>query len=228
MDVAQPDAPVKPVYLFLDEGGNLDFSPSGTKYFTLSCVAAQRPFAWDAPLTELRYELLERGLDIDRFHASEDKQDTRNRVFAIIGESLARVRVDSVVVEKAKTEPGLREDKQFYPEMVGRLLQYAMEHLPWKPFREAIVITDRLPIQRKRQAIEKAVKETLASMLPVGIRYRIIHHESKSCCGLQVADYFNWAVFRAWESGDRRSLELVEAAVKSQSDIFEQGQDRYY
>src|SRR6185312_436658 len=152
----------KPVYLFLDEGGNLDFSPSGSKYFTLTCVAALRPFKWDHGLTELKYELLELGLSIDRFHATEDKQATRDRVFAVLRESLDNIRVDSVIVEKAKTDPDVREDRVFFPKMMGYLLRYAVKRLPWVPFSEAIVITDSIPINRKRALVEKAVKETLA------------------------------------------------------------------
>ncbi|MBI4325920.1 MAG: DUF3800 domain-containing protein [Chloroflexi bacterium] len=32
------------LYLFLDEAGNLDFSPSGTRYFMLGSVTKERPF----------------------------------------------------------------------------------------------------------------------------------------------------------------------------------------
>jgi len=215
-------------YIFLDEGGNLDFSPTGTKYFTLTCVSTERPFHWDGHLINYKYELLEAGIDIGRFHATEDKQNVRNRVFEIIGQSLETVRVDSVIVEKSKTYPEIQADQKFFPRMVGYLLRFVIKRLEWDSFAGAIVITDRLPIQRKKQAIEKAVKETLAEMLPQGIRYKIFHHDSQSCCGLQVADYFNWAIYRAWENQDRRSLVLVESAIKSQFDIFEKGDKHFY
>ena len=32
------------LYMFIDEGGNFDFSPGGTKYFTLSCLTEKRLF----------------------------------------------------------------------------------------------------------------------------------------------------------------------------------------
>ena len=31
-------------YIFLDEGGNFDFSPKGTRFFTLTSVTKARPF----------------------------------------------------------------------------------------------------------------------------------------------------------------------------------------
>jgi len=78
------------LYIFLDEGGNLDFSPNGTKFFTVSTITKCRPFALDADLLALKYDLLEEGLDLDCFHASEDRQLVRNRVFSLIGRHLAQ------------------------------------------------------------------------------------------------------------------------------------------
>jgi hypothetical protein len=79
---------------------------------------------------------------------------------------------------------------------------------------------DCLPVQKKRKAVEKAIKTTLQQMLAATVRFRILHHDSKSCCSLQAADYFNWAVYRRRDRGDDGSLNLVKRAVKSQFDIF--------
>jgi len=38
------------LYIFLDESGNFDFSPKGTKYFVLSAVSTLDPVASHAPL----------------------------------------------------------------------------------------------------------------------------------------------------------------------------------
>lgn len=32
------------LYIFLDEGGNFDFSTGGTKYFTITALSKERPF----------------------------------------------------------------------------------------------------------------------------------------------------------------------------------------
>ena len=42
--------PLRHLYLFLDEAGNLDFSPNGTRYFMLGSVTKERPFrAYQGP-----------------------------------------------------------------------------------------------------------------------------------------------------------------------------------
>ena len=57
------------LYIFLDEGGNMDFSPSGTKYFTLTSLSKERPFEAHKPLCELKYNLIELGTEIEYFRA---------------------------------------------------------------------------------------------------------------------------------------------------------------
>src|SRR5262245_6525948 len=110
-------------YIFLDEGGNLDFSPNGTPYFTITSVLTARPFHADAPLTDLRFELMENGSDAEYFHAANDDWPTRRRVFDILAQFRSTFRVDSVIAEKRKAAPSVRADQRFYPELLGYLLR---------------------------------------------------------------------------------------------------------
>ena len=61
------------LYLFLDEGGNLDFSASGTRFFILSSVARIRPFHGHAQLAELKYEVRDSHLLRGDVKARHDK-----------------------------------------------------------------------------------------------------------------------------------------------------------
>jgi len=216
------------LYLFLDEAGNLDFSPNGTRYFLLGGITKERPFQAYQELVELKYDLIEQGVDLEYFHAAEDRQATRNRVFAIIQRHLAGVRVDALLVEKRKTTPALRVEEKFYPHMIGQLLQSILAEHRLEDFAEVIVFTDRLPVQRKRGAVEKAVKQTLAALLPPGTRYRVLHHDSKSNHDLQIADYCTWAVYRKWALGDTRSWTLIAGAVKKEWDYHQAEASTYY
>lgn len=210
----------KPLYVFLDESGNLDFSPNGTRYFVLTGVWLPRPFPCDSDLHSLRFDLIESGLDIEYFHASDDRQPTRDRVFDLIRERIDSFRADALIVEKRRIDQSLRVDTAFYPRMIGQLLSRIIANCVAERWTELIVITDRIPVNRKRKAVEKAVRTTLSHMLPDQVRHRILHHDSKSCAGLQIADYFNWAIYRAWDRNDRRSLRVVESAVVSQTDAL--------
>ena len=120
------------------------------------------------PLSSLKYDLIEVGLDIEYFHASEDRQAVRDQVFAIISNNLRDFRIDSLIVEKRKTGPALQVLERFYPKMIGYLIRYVLEPRNLRDYAEVIVITDSIPVSRKREAIEKAVKQTLSRMLPIG------------------------------------------------------------
>jgi hypothetical protein len=71
------------LYIFLDEAGNLDFSPTGTRFFLFGAITKERPFHAYKELTELKYDLTELGTELEYFHASENAQPVRNRVFDI-------------------------------------------------------------------------------------------------------------------------------------------------
>lgn len=197
-------------------------------FFTVTSVLKFRPFSTYAKLTDLRYDLIETGLDIEYFHASEDRQAVRDKVFEIIKDDSSNFIVDSVIAEKRKTGPALQIPEMFYPKMLGYLLRYVLKKLDFSNISEVIVITDRLPVSKKKDIFEKAVKTTLKEMLPGDVKYRILHHDSKSAYGLQVADYYNWAIFRKWERKDPRSYDLICQSVRSQFEIFRTGERYYY
>jgi hypothetical protein len=215
-------------YIFLDEGGNLDFSPKGTRYFTLTAVSQQRPFPAVDPLISLKWDLIETGLDLQCFHAAEDTQRVRDQVFDVIRMHLASICIDALIVEKPKTGPALQKAEQFFPRMLGYLLKYALQRPPARGADEVLVFTDTIPVNKKRRAIEKALKKALAAELPSGVKYRLFHHYSRSCMGLQVADYCNWAIFRKWERADTRSYDLIRTGVRSEFEIFRTGTRLYY
>ena len=217
-----------PLYVFLDEGGNFDFSTNGTTYFTLTCASCTRPFPWFQPLADLRYDLLEAGWDLERFHASEDHWKVRQQAFAEIAKHTAEFRVDSLVVEKRKTAPSLQPIEVFYPRMLGYLLRYVIEGGLREGHSQVLVITDTLPLKKKRNAIRKGIQLTLPSMLPSGVSYEILHHSSQSSVGLQLADYCNWAIYRKWQPGDKTHYKGIRAAISSEFDIFASGTITYY
>lgn len=218
-------------YIFLDEGGNLDFSNSGSKYFTITAVSMRRPFLLHTELDTYKYNLIEHSIkpriELEFFHCAEDNRHIRKEVFSKLSDGLPKHCVDTVIVEKRKTGPALRSDEQFYPRMLGYLLRFIVERVP-ENTSEIVVLTDSIPVQKKRRAIEKAIKSTLAEMLPQALPYTLMHHSSKSHYGLQIADYLNWCVLRKWEKGDIEMYSFVEHLVRSEFDIFKSGTTRYY
>jgi Protein of unknown function (DUF3800) len=220
--------PTRFLYIFLDESGNLDFSGNGSRFFLITGVVQERPFEAYKALYDLRYDLIEAGDDIHWFHATEDKQAVRNRVFAIIQQNLDGMRVDALIVEKRKTHPNLQQESRFYPEMLGYLLRHVLGATDLEPYKEVIVMTARLKSGAQSKEFEKIVKVTLAKMLPEKVRWRVLHHPSHCNFDLQIADYCSWAIYRKWNDSDNRSYNLISSAVRKEFDIFSRGTKFYY
>lgn len=216
------------LYIFLDESGNLDFSIKGTKYFVLTSISKTRPFGAYKEMTELKYDLIESGLNMEYFHASEDRQVVRDKVFEIVKKHLKGIRIHSLIIEKRKTGKALRAEENFYPEIMGYLIKYVLNGVNLAEIKEVLIFTDSIPIKRKRNAIEKAIKEVLKRVLPDTLNYKIFHHVSKSNLELQTVDYCSWAIYRKWESNDSRSYAFIENVIKSEFDIFKTEPTNYY
>lgn len=207
-------------YLFLDEAGNFDFGPAGTGHLVLACVSMDRPFAPLPDLLDLKYDLIESGCaPLSHFHASEDRQAVRDAVLSVAVRHLDHIRVDALIVEKGRVVPGLRAAEALYSWALRRLLIPVLAPgagggLP------VHVFTDRLPLNRRRDAAEKAIKQSLSEALPFPVPFQLLHHESRTNLNLQLADYFTWALFRKWERVDTRPYDLIKSALRSERLAF--------
>jgi len=214
------------IFIFFDESGNLDFSPTGTRYYFFGALTTRTPAKLVGPLNELRYDLIGSGLEIEYFHATEDKQAVRNEVFDRIVK-VGSFEYDCIVIEKRKLNPILHIPQRFYPQFASYLLQYIFNRYQDDPAERIVVITDKIPVKRKRKAIEKAfmtyIRQNLQSR-----PFSILHHRSASHAGLQAADYCNWAIHKKWKDNERRPYNLIRQFIKSELDILQTGSEHFY
>jgi len=218
----------KNLYLFLDESGNYDFSPKGTKCLVFACLTTVDPHCGLQELYDLKHKFIQKGLPLEYFHATEDKQLVRDEVFNII-QNCENFVVDSVIVEKRKANPNIRPIEKLYPMIYKCLIQYVCNRYSGHGFNRMIIFTDRIPIEKKRKTVEKALKMSIKTCIPSNMRnYCILHHDSKSHCYLQIVDYCCWAIYRKRNSGDVRSYNLIKDKVVSEFDIFQRGRTQYY
>lgn len=216
------------IYMFIDESGNFDYSKKGTQYYVFTCLTLSRPFEFIEYCDEYKHRLLENKRDISRFHCAEDNRHVRKEVFGIIARNLNAFRFDSLVIEKSKCNPSIREIEIFYPKMFGYLLKYICSQNILRGSQRLVIITDKIPVPKNRKLIERGIKSTLVDVMPSNISYSIYHHQSASHYGLQLVDYGNWSIFRKWESEDTQFYDLIKPSIKSEFDIFSRGNTHYY
>ena len=71
-------------YIYLDESGNLDFNNTGSRHFVLCAMITSTVAETQGLLHCLKSKLLEDGVDKEYFHATEDRQFVRNKVFQVM------------------------------------------------------------------------------------------------------------------------------------------------
>jgi len=208
-------AGARPLYVFFDEAGDLTFSSHGTRHYLCGVSLTHDPWAFERSFAALREELFRGDMIPAGFHASEDRQEVRDRVFAEICR-IGNIRHEVVVIEKAGVPTAFRDRTRFYTFMADHVLRFALDRHP--SAGPVVVITDSLPVKRQRGAVTKGMKACLSDVLG-DRRYVLEHQPSAAQAGLQVADYLNWAVFRRWERGDLRSYCLVEDLIERESGV---------
>ena len=183
--------------LFLDEAGNFDFTEKGTPFLIVCATLLDISAARSGELSLLRYELNAHGHDIESFHASANTPYVRGAFMRRITAAGANYQVFAIVLDKSLRPHPPADLSQVYVDLFKFVL--AMSH---PASGDCPVYADRVPLQRSRKAIMKAVRQ--------GAGHRSVHfHSSASSLELQIADYCTWAVWRQLVSKDFKPLEAL-------------------
>jgi hypothetical protein len=214
-------------YIFSDESGDLTFSrkPNVSRYFVVCTISLDKCDIGNA-LLELRRELVWQKLQLgDYFHASEDRQVVRDRVFEVIRAS--DLVVDATIMEKSKAQPQVFKDKYrffqtgwffHFKNIVPRLV--TAKH-------EMMITVASVGTNRERAHFKSSINDvsyqvanganTVVDFLPCG---------SDPC--LQIADYCSWAIWRKWEHQDERSYRLISNKIVREYDLWRAGSVHHY
>lgn len=227
---------MRTLFIFIDESGNFDFSPKGTKYFILSAVSTLNPLGKEK-LEEIKYDLMKNGINLEYFHATEDKQVVRNKVYSFI-ENLKDIEIDSVIAQKNKTNPSLYvSTKKKKPKKGEKLYTLALQTLLQYIFRrynnsakvdQVVIVLSSIFDVNKRELIKKIIKIYLKQIF--SNPFYLYFHQNRSDKNTQIADYCCWAIYKKWTDGEIRPYIAVNKGnkIKSEFDIFKTGKTIYY
>jgi hypothetical protein len=82
-----------------------------------------------------------------------------------------------------------------------------------------VIYTDTLPITKKRESVEHALKEHLSEKI-TDRKVEIYHHDSRSNFMLQVVDYVGWAIYIKHERNELRPYEVIQNCIKTDISLF--------
>jgi len=212
-------------FIYLDESGDFNFSPTGTKYFVLTCMVTTNPSCLPRELLPVKYECVSGKIPrrikehkFQRFHATDDSYAVRERVFNVLSSHSNHQRCGcfqtySIIMQKDKTSLSARSDFEFYSKAFEMLTGYVLEHDSVVSSDKVIFITDTLPTKKEgkvNQALKSHLNEWAARTKKI---YMLHHHQSASDLNLQAVDYLSWALYRKWESADQKAYGLILESI---------------
>ncbi|MCF6315639.1 MAG: DUF3800 domain-containing protein [Marinosulfonomonas sp.] len=214
-------------YVFADEAGCFAFNrnPNVSKYFIV-CTITLTSLEVAAELVKLRRKLIWDGKPVgDYFHATSDKQEIRDEVFAAILKH--DVRVQATICEKAKAQPSLTSNKaRFYKYPWYYTFKHGISpHL--NPEDELLVTAASIGTKKERATFCKELDDVMSQTL-TGPKWTVDFRPAGCDPCLQVADYCAWAIQRKWERGDSRSYDLIKTNITREYDLWERGTTLYY
>lgn len=216
-------------YVFADEAGDFDFSKNqrASKYF-IACAVCMESEDLGLELLKLRRELAWEKLPLgDHFHASEDKQSVRDRVFGLLAKF--DFRVFAQILEKSKAQPQIRSSNhRFYQHAWLYLFRYSMPKIVQPP-HQLVVTTASIGTKKGQAVFSEAVNDVLSQTVKLpSTDWRTSFWPAASDPCIQVADYCTWAIQRKWEKGDARSYDLIKEKIVYEYDLWGHGSTHYY
>ncbi|MGH2460071.1 MAG: DUF3800 domain-containing protein [Chloroflexota bacterium] len=215
------------VYVFADETGDFNFGhgPGASRYFILSTVTLADCSAGH-DLLELRRQLAWEGVELtDPFHASEERQAVRDRVFQVL--TRHDFRVDSTIFDKPKADAHLRVDEAtFYRYAWYAHFKYVATQVAGSD-DEMLLVAASLGTKKKQAVFHQTIRSVVAQVAPA-CRVQTAFWPAATDPCLQVADHGCWAVQRKWERADNRSYILIAKKIESELDLFRFGTTTYY
>lgn len=220
--VVTPSHPRSRRFIFADEAGCFTFNrnPNVSRHFIV-CTVTMDNCAIAHDLLALRRELVWEGAPVrDQFHATEDKQTVRDRVFDVLGKH--DFRVQATVMEKAKAFPHLYEtEARFYQYGWFYHFRHALARFV-EPVDQLQITAATISTKKKQGAFTSAVHDVVQQHLPRD-RWAAFFCPSATDPCLQVADYCTWAIQRKWERGCERSYNLIRDRITHEYDLFARG-----
>jgi len=221
------------LFLFADEAGCFNFSRKvgASKYFIVCTISCRECSKLGAAMLDLRRELIwEKAPILEYFHASEDRQAVRDRVFSLLQQH--DFSVQATIMEKSKAIPRIRTTNHLFYQY-GWF--YHFKHIASKVMPMAIIppvrelqITAASVGTKKEQVVFTAAVDDVAKQIVKNREYKTSFCRSVADPCLQAADYCTWAIQKKWEKGNTLSYDLIKDRINHEADMWAHGSVHHY
>ncbi|MEY3806334.1 MAG: Gordonia phage Kenna [Actinomycetota bacterium] len=206
------------LFVFIDESGNFDFSDRGTRFFVMAGIAALAPLDSAAEMQALRYQLLAEGFDISGFHAAEDRQFVRNRVFEAL-QVVENIQAHVIYGEKKRAAQHIQSDSQLHALFGQALIRYFLNVFHSSEYQRVVVVFDQALTKKRQGDFHGVIKPELKALRKP---FHLYFQKMVTDMNGQIADYVAWSKYVQMERNeDRPWLSLSSSLKPTDFNIFE-------
>jgi len=206
---------LKTLFVYVDESGNFDFTSGGTRHLVLSVFCTTIPAANTRSLSRIKYSFMNQGIDLANFHASEDLQTVRDRVFKAIA-SLDASNARAFWIAKQKPEFLSLGVVEIYKTFGWHIAQYVRDVTSGLGVAKVVLVFDKALVRQDQNAVLAAIKPQLATLR---VQYHVYFHNVSKDFNGQISDYLAWARYVALERGETRPLDALPFHLKEVCEI---------
>ena len=246
----KPAEKTKTNYFFVDESGDPNFYDSKgnlivgeegcSKILLLGFIKSQNPELIRKRLAAVRHEISNDtylasipsiSKSIRAFHAKDDCPEVREKIFKAIvpmefkAEFVVARKIESVFRNRHHSKENI-----FYDDLVSKLFQNQLHKA-----EEAHIYFSTRGNKSRTGNLSSAIQSARLAFenrwnVQVNADIKIFSQNTIGEPCLQVTDYMNWAVQRAFVKGDVRYLNFVESKISLVVDIYDFGKypSNYY
>jgi len=196
------------VEVYIDESGDLGFSPSSSEHFVIVALASPEPNELARVLRRVRRRVYAADSKNPEFKFRSSPERVRKAI--LNGVAGTRTRIVWGGIMKRNTPADLRRDKSsLYLLMCSRALT---ELTRWTHARSVHIVLDKCSSNRTMRATLGWHLREIASFNHTGYfapSVVVSHLDSANSSGIQVADIVAGAVYRSLERSDSAYLDLI-------------------
>ena len=206
------------LFLFVDESGNFDFSPKGSRNFVLAGIATRHPLRSALKVSQLRYELLARGHNLSHFHATEDLQEVRDAMFRVVAQ-MEDLKCYVISGTKSRVPKEFQSDAEMHARFAREIMKFSRQSFLDENFERIGVVFDQSLTKARQKIFHKAMKKEMRKQrVPTYLYFQQLKFDFNG----QIADYVAWAKFKQLERGDNRPWDLLRDSLRPREQmIFE-------
>jgi len=178
-------------------------------------------------MQQLKYQMLAEGWPDFEFHATTNKQATRDRVVnAIRTVGPGGLHAHTIWCDKHLAAPKIQSSIEFMTILGKAMGRWIARSQASNQYEHVVMMFDTVLAGKAKDEFIGRVKRELKA---TGTRFTIHAKPVTSDLNGQIADYFSWARFRSVEQNDERTETLLRERVPwTDFNIFWNGHRRYW